>query len=353
MKSGIYQIRNLINGKVYVGSFRNLKERWGEHKRLLRSNRLKHHSPHLQHAWNKYGEENFIFEILIHCRATRKTLLCYEQKYMDFFCSYEREFGYNVSRKAGGGPCLVGAANPMFGKKGALAPMFGRKRTAAEKERISKAQCGELGNNHKLTWATVKEIRELCRAGKSYSRLAKIFNVSVGTIEPIIQNKTWKDESYTYVRIGNAARMKRGEEHHEAKLTWLLVREIREKYVSGNFFQTVLAEEYGVSRPTIRRVLFNKFWKDETLGADYLSKVSEVAAKKKVEINQGRTASEETKKKLSDCNRGEKNHNSKLTWFLAREIRRKYSLGDRSQRDLAKEYDVNQFAIHSVTHNRT
>lgn len=28
MKSGIYKIKNLINGKIYIGSTKNIKERW-------------------------------------------------------------------------------------------------------------------------------------------------------------------------------------------------------------------------------------------------------------------------------------------------------------------------------------
>ena len=61
----IYQIRNLINGKVYVGQTVNESRRKANHLFLLRMN--KHHSIKLQNAYNKYGEKNFIFEILEEC----------------------------------------------------------------------------------------------------------------------------------------------------------------------------------------------------------------------------------------------------------------------------------------------
>ena len=58
----IYKIRNVVNQKFYVGSTINMKERTRTHRNRLRSNR--HHSPHLQAAWNKYGEECFVFEVV-------------------------------------------------------------------------------------------------------------------------------------------------------------------------------------------------------------------------------------------------------------------------------------------------
>lgn len=58
----IYQIRNIINNKVYIGSTRCLWVRICAHFGKLKSG--KHHSIHLQRAWNLYGEENFVVELL-------------------------------------------------------------------------------------------------------------------------------------------------------------------------------------------------------------------------------------------------------------------------------------------------
>lgn len=60
--SGIYKIRNIVNDKLYVGSSCSMQERKTKHIRDLRLN--KHHSPKLQNAWNKYGENNFVFEVI-------------------------------------------------------------------------------------------------------------------------------------------------------------------------------------------------------------------------------------------------------------------------------------------------
>jgi predicted GIY-YIG superfamily endonuclease len=62
VKSGIYQIKNLINDQIYIGSTNNFRKRWSEHKSGL--NNKNHRNSHLQRSWNKYGSEVFEFSIL-------------------------------------------------------------------------------------------------------------------------------------------------------------------------------------------------------------------------------------------------------------------------------------------------
>lgn len=58
----IYLIRNVTNGKFYVGSTTQRYVRWRTHKKKLRSGT--HHCHHLQAAWGKYGESNFQFVVV-------------------------------------------------------------------------------------------------------------------------------------------------------------------------------------------------------------------------------------------------------------------------------------------------
>ena len=69
LKSGIYFIRNKINGKIYVGSAINLKRRKWEH--FTRLERNEHHNEYLQRSWNKYGKENFEFLIIQYCEKDK------------------------------------------------------------------------------------------------------------------------------------------------------------------------------------------------------------------------------------------------------------------------------------------
>lgn len=92
-ESGIYHIKNKINGKVYIGCASVFGSRWDKHKHLLRRNR--HHSEHLQNSWNKYGEEAFEFKVLKLCPIEK--LAEEETKYFESTKCQDREFGFNVA----------------------------------------------------------------------------------------------------------------------------------------------------------------------------------------------------------------------------------------------------------------
>lgn len=79
MACGIYKITNVINGKFYIGSSGNLKNRCSIHFAHLRRN--SHSNKHLQNSYNKYGENNFIFSIVEECEKDK--LIELEQKYID------------------------------------------------------------------------------------------------------------------------------------------------------------------------------------------------------------------------------------------------------------------------------
>ena len=76
---GIYKLVNLVNGKIYIGSTKNMRMRLWKHRALLRHN--KHHNPHLQASWNKYGEGNFDYCILEVCNEEHQYER--EQYYID------------------------------------------------------------------------------------------------------------------------------------------------------------------------------------------------------------------------------------------------------------------------------
>ena len=96
MTCGIYSITNTKNGKRYIGSSVNIEKRWGDHVSNLRAK--KHHSRHLQLAWNKYGEQVFRFELVAAC--DRGELIDQEQFWIDAFQTADGRHGYNIRWKA-------------------------------------------------------------------------------------------------------------------------------------------------------------------------------------------------------------------------------------------------------------
>ncbi len=91
--SGIYRIVNTINGKLYIGSAVNLRDRKRCHFKELRHNT--HRNSKLQHAWNKYGSDNFTFEI-IELVLIPELLTAREQYWIDKLKPF-----FNIARIAG------------------------------------------------------------------------------------------------------------------------------------------------------------------------------------------------------------------------------------------------------------
>ncbi len=91
----IYAIINLVNGKMYVGSTSNLSRRKTRH--LLRLNT--HHSPSLQHSYNKHSKENFKF-IVLESLEKDEDMYKKEQIWMDRYKTYDKRYGYNISTTA-------------------------------------------------------------------------------------------------------------------------------------------------------------------------------------------------------------------------------------------------------------
>ena len=59
--SGVFQIKNLANGKVLLGSSLNLEGPLNKHRFMLRIN--SHPNQELQKDWNELGSDQFSFEI--------------------------------------------------------------------------------------------------------------------------------------------------------------------------------------------------------------------------------------------------------------------------------------------------
>lgn len=101
---GIYTIKNLKNNKLYIGSSVEIEKRIRTHfVNLIKNN---HSNLKLQNSYNKYGKENFIFEILeTFDEIERDDLFTIEQKYID---SYDFDTLYNLTNIANcGGPELL------------------------------------------------------------------------------------------------------------------------------------------------------------------------------------------------------------------------------------------------------
>lgn len=128
---GIYKITNKINGKCYIGQSNDIHRRWKQE--LAPNAKL---NPHLARAFEKYGTDNFEFEIIEECQ--RELLNEREQFWINLYNSTDKNFGYN---KTLGGDGNLGRHFIM---------------SEEQKEKIRKANTGR-----KLTEEQLINIREI------------------------------------------------------------------------------------------------------------------------------------------------------------------------------------------------
>lgn len=100
-KCGIYIIRNIVNGKVYIGKSNNIYKRITAHICGLTARRAKEENPHFIAAWHKYGKECFAYSVLEECSTD---LLSEKELYwMQYYDSVNTKKGYNKRLDSKGG----------------------------------------------------------------------------------------------------------------------------------------------------------------------------------------------------------------------------------------------------------
>lgn len=159
--SGIYQIRNLVNGKIYVGQSVDLYKRKHTHFSMLRWD-YRSENVILRKAYKKYGEENFVFEVLVYCEPHELTR--YEQGLVDGLNP-----AYNIRREC------------METNKG-VAP------SKEHRDRISAARMG-----HEVSEITRRILATY--TGEKNGKFGKPVSEETRTKLSIAASRQWADES--------------------------------------------------------------------------------------------------------------------------------------------------------------
>lgn len=248
MVSGIYCIRNTVDGKMYIGRSTNLAKREKTHFWMLKKNR--HFNVHLQRAYN-LNPDVFKFEILEEC--AKDLLNDKEVFYISKYKTMDMEHGYNLCE---GGKATTGrkfseetlkkmsekrkgykyskeviekrkqslkehlASDPEFARqyhekmsqniknipswkkshpcpewrKKEISEFFkGRKITDEHKQKLRELYSGEGSLSAKLTQSEVIEMRLRFLNGEPRMSIAKDFpNMHPNTIYDIVKGKRWK-----------------------------------------------------------------------------------------------------------------------------------------------------------------
>jgi len=173
--SGIYSMTNIINHKSYWGSSKNIKNRWNQHRGSLRQN--KHENPHLQNAWNKYGENNFEFKI--EEEFPENELKYIEQQYLNWVFMLPKYWFYNIGRDANvwnRGMTGLPKHTEEHKKKISMS-LVGIKRSKETRNKMSISLVGNKNHlNHKHT---EKTLNKMLRDRKENKKYIKDYNIYV------------------------------------------------------------------------------------------------------------------------------------------------------------------------------
>lgn len=159
--SCIYLWTNLINGKKYVGQAQSFYNRMSQYK-------LGYFNNYMKHAIKKYGIDNFDISILerdidVEMFDNR------EQYWMDYYESYNMEYGYNICQCAG---TTRGYRHTEESRKKMSQAVSQRMQDPKERAKVQGKNNGMYGKKHddkwkkghsewlKNRWATDKEYRE-------------------------------------------------------------------------------------------------------------------------------------------------------------------------------------------------
>lgn len=318
MTCGIYSITNTKNGKRYIGSGKNIEERWKQHRSLLRQAR--HHSRHLQAAWDKYGESSFAFEMVVVCE--QEELLSLEQFWIDAFQCADGTHGYNIAPVAGSA--------------------LGIKRTAEVRAKYSastRSFMSRPGARDVVSAATREamarpEVRAKISAGvkaawnRPESR-QKLQTINLG-------------RKHTEKAKARMAAAQTGRKHTE---------ETKEKIRIANI-------GLGRSPETLERMSLAQRGKkqSETTRAKRSALMKEVMNRPEIKAristaNRGRKQTKEERAKKSIALRGERNANAKLNAHDVLEIKRLLATGAR-QVDIAEIFGVSRGTIGDIKNGR-
>ena len=197
MKSGIYKITAKHSGEFYIGSSNNISRRWERHRHYFKLNQ--HQNIFLQRIYNKYGKDNFIYEVVEFIESNK--LEEREQYYMDIL---KPSLNLRLIAKNN-----TGLKHTDEAKEKMRQAHIGKKLTEEHKQNIGKATRGKPQRKRTeeekvalrkrsavLSDEQVYQILWLRWLGLSLSEIARPFNINATTVYKIV-NKLRK--AYNHV----------------------------------------------------------------------------------------------------------------------------------------------------------
>lgn len=206
----VYKITNTKNKKSYIGktSNSNPMNRWARHLYNARNKySVSYQYQAIHKAINKYGEDNFIFEVIEECETEPESLLR-EQFWIKHYDSFGKR-GYNLTAGGEGSSGFKHSEESRQkmsamrkGKRlGKENSFYGKTHTNQTKKIIGQQSKGRkhslvsIESRSKLNRESVLKIRNKFDSGdyNTLKKLAEEFCITYANLKCIILRKTWKN----------------------------------------------------------------------------------------------------------------------------------------------------------------
>lgn len=186
---GIYSITNILSGDQYIGQTgERFMRRYWHYRWKLRNGT--HDNAHLQSAFNKYGEDAFVFEVIESVDDVNRL------DELEIFYIEKNHSSYNILQGGGGrrGTPMCEHAKEIIGAKN-REHMTGRKHSEETKNKMSESRRGQWytrhGKTNVIAETEAEQIKKLLIGGKSVSAIAKDMSLPRGAVANILSNDTW------------------------------------------------------------------------------------------------------------------------------------------------------------------
>lgn len=219
MKKYIYKITNIINDKKYIGQTINPIIRWKQHQKLGNGNTK---NSLLYKAMQKYGIENFVFEVIEGPIENYNEREIYWIKKYNTYIGVKDSWGYNLTEGGEDPPHPQGV------------------------------------DHHYCTHSSeeILQIKYLISKTKlPFSQIAKTFNYNISSIERINKGEIWNNslEQYPLRAEGTKNFAKERADN------------IKKDLLYSNLTQKEIAQKYGLGRTSITAINNGQNFFDEHL----------------------------------------------------------------------------------------
>lgn len=196
----IYIIKNRVNNKVYVGQTKHYDIRKREHINDLKANR--HSNVYLQEDFNKYGINNFKFEILENVNDIDANSR--EDYYMSYFGGIDTNYVYNAMNSKTKARCMKEKLHNYYVGKSHI-EIHGKEKAEHMRKLNSDAHLGKPacytpnkgkvktldGQMVEVTKSLYYKVHKLKNSGYKIKDIMKITNLKYNGIHLILTNSMY------------------------------------------------------------------------------------------------------------------------------------------------------------------